>query len=366
MTKNFIFFSQALFNIDKPTGGTKRYLELIRGFCNISDRKITSLSVVPLNIEGTEEIILKKSKNPIFFIFKNLKPLLKYKNNRVICFEFYTSLPLILLGYTNVITFVRQNYILCKRLELEAESSIKNKLSSVKILFLTKLEDFVLSRSRLILTQNVVDRKMLIERNPSIRFKTKTIQNNINPSWLKDRNITSNTNNKFSFGFAGKINDPRKGGSLILSAFEELNINEVSLVIAGDNDASFGKNIINLGFQEDITDFLGRIDLLVVPSYTDSFPNIIIEAINFGIPVIGSIVGGIPEILKYDILLFDTNKDSLLNKLKFFSMKDNLRMAKQLIYERKEALTFDWPKTVYELITSELETKNNFETKKYK
>ena len=57
--------------------------------------------------------------------------------------------------------------------------------------------------------------------------------------------------------------------------------------------------IVNLKNATDqIVDFWAKIDLLLVPSRADNSPNVILEAKSLGIPILGSDVGGIPEMLQ--------------------------------------------------------------------
>jgi len=62
-----------------------------------------------------------------------------------------------------------------------------------------------------------------------------------------------------------------------------------------DNDLS--SNIIFLGYRDDIPDLLQLIDILVVPSTQESFGMVIIEAMAMQTPVIGTNIGGIPELV---------------------------------------------------------------------
>lgn len=51
------------------------------------------------------------------------------------------------------------------------------------------------------------------------------------------------------------------------------------------------------GTANDPENFYNRIEILVVPSRTESFPNVVVEAVSSGVLVAAAEVGGIPEIL---------------------------------------------------------------------
>lgn len=55
---------------------------------------------------------------------------------------------------------------------------------------------------------------------------------------------------------------------------------------------------IFLGWREDIPEILSVIDILVVPSLNEAVGRILLEAGYYGVPVIASCVGGIPEVVK--------------------------------------------------------------------
>ncbi len=54
------------------------------------------------------------------------------------------------------------------------------------------------------------------------------------------------------------------------------------------------------GFRSDVDRLLAGADLLVHPSHTDALPTAVIQASAAAVPVVGTAVGGIPEIVTPD------------------------------------------------------------------
>ena len=120
-----------------------------------------------------------------------------------------------------------------------------------------------------------------------------------------------------------------KGIHILIDAFKELNYKNVRLHIVGKgaDEDKFKKNsmsdqrIIFHGFKtgEELINFYRRMNVTVVPSiWYEPFGLIIIESFKYGTPVIGSRVGGIPEIIKdgYNGFLFEAgNVDELKSVL---------------------------------------------------
>ena len=74
-------------------------------------------------------------------------------------------------------------------------------------------------------------------------------------------------------------------------------------------------DVIFTGSRNDVENIIPSCDVLVLPSYSESFGLVLIEALACGKPVIGSDVGGITEIINNDVgLLVNPNKVSSIAK----------------------------------------------------
>lgn len=134
------------------------------------------------------------------------------------------------------------------------------------------------------------------------------------------------SNGVLHIGFLGRI-EPFKGIDHLLSSVNTLDDRRVNVSIAGTDSDDLIKRIRkqwplnNVAFhgQVDPESFLPQIDLLVVPStYHDPAPRVILEAYRHGVPVLGSSLGGIPELVDDGRTgwIFDaSNKGSLADRL---------------------------------------------------
>ncbi|MCI0417313.1 glycosyltransferase family 4 protein, partial [bacterium] len=64
------------------------------------------------------------------------------------------------------------------------------------------------------------------------------------------------------------------------------------------NETGFSDHFRFAGFRFDAVRFMSAIDVLVQPSLSEGLPRAILEAMSLSKPVIGSGVGGIPEIIQ--------------------------------------------------------------------
>lgn len=63
------------------------------------------------------------------------------------------------------------------------------------------------------------------------------------------------------------------------------------------SEAGLNRKIMSLGIRNDINDILNISDIYLQPSRTEGLSLSIMEALNYSLPVIGTRVGGIPEIV---------------------------------------------------------------------
>ena len=116
--------------------------------------------------------------------------------------------------------------------------------------------------------------------------------------------------------FAGQIIE-RKGVADLINAWSLLAPSvrdRAELVLIGDDLAEQGAYRVEMealaaqlecparfvGFQEDIGQWLTATDVAVVPSHVEPLGNATLEAMSYGLPVIGSAVGGIPEMVVHE------------------------------------------------------------------
>ena len=84
--------------------------------------------------------------------------------------------------------------------------------------------------------------------------------------------------------------------------------------------------IIFLGHREDIGDLLNASDGFILSSLSEAMPMSLLEAGSFGLTLVGSNVGGIPEVIKNKEFLFEprdfTSLAKIMDKQNRLSSKD--------------------------------------------
>jgi glycosyltransferase involved in cell wall biosynthesis len=140
-----------------------------------------------------------------------------------------------------------------------------------------------------------------------------------------------------------------KGYDLMLKAFSRTDMKQYHLKIASNVPASNLPNVEVLGWQgpENIAKLISQATCVVVPSlWPENSPMVILEALNYGTPVLASRIGGIPElILEGDTgLLFEAgDMGSMIVAIKRCCKDKNLRQSAHHSGPRfiKEQFSFD-------------------------
>lgn len=120
---------------------------------------------------------------------------------------------------------------------------------------------------------------------------------------------TGTQQNKLTFGAVGRLTKV-KGYQYLIEAMASVvaAIPDSRLIIAGDGPVKnellqkisrlgLNSNIVLVGYQTSIQQFLSGIDLFIMPSLSEGLPMALLEAMAYGKPVLASSVGGIPEVI---------------------------------------------------------------------
>ena len=149
------------------------------------------------------------------------------------------------------------------------------------------------------------------------------------------REITHTPSARVKFLFLGRIGE-RKGVYDLLEVLhrhrEKLDGKYV-LKLGGDGETKKLESLISQYHLEDSVKFLGFVtgskkeqllraaDVYILPSYNEGLPISILEAMSFGLPIISTEVGGIPEVVRPDtngLLIKAGDQPAIYEAIKFF------------------------------------------------
>jgi glycosyltransferase involved in cell wall biosynthesis len=109
-----------------------------------------------------------------------------------------------------------------------------------------------------------------------------------------------------------------KGVDIVLRAAEQLPDLKFILIGQGLGKRNLPKNCDHMTYlkRDDLMEYYKKSDILILPSYSECFPIIILEAFAYGLPVICSNVTGLSEIVENDLngILLDENTPAALVK----------------------------------------------------
>ena len=138
-----------------------------------------------------------------------------------------------------------------------------------------------------------------------------------------------------TFGYLGRL-VPEKGIELLLDTFAAEKTGGWRLLIAGEGDAEYSgqlhrrvrpesRDFIRFLGWVDPGEFFSEVDVLIVPSrWQEPLARVVLEAYSYGVPVIGSVRGGIPEQVRDGRtgFLFDPDDPNALGEVVGRMLKD--------------------------------------------
>jgi glycosyltransferase involved in cell wall biosynthesis len=150
----------------------------------------------------------------------------------------------------------------------------------------------------------------------------------------------------------------RKGLGELIRAFGLLPRGRFSLEIVGDGpDEGVLRNLVSsLGLAGEVN-FLGSLerstvaeryreaDLFTLPSSAEAFGNVFAEALASGLPIIGSTVGGIPELVEHGtngLLVPPGNPEALAQAIRYIADDPELRSKMSARNRAKAEATLQW------------------------
>lgn len=155
--------------------------------------------------------------------------------------------------------------------------------------------------------------------------------------------------------------DARKGLPHLLRAMAQIrsDLPEARLLIGGEGEdrSALEREAHSLGLTgrvdfvgtvNDTAQFYRRLDLFVLPSLDEAFGLVVLEAMAAGLPVVGTRVGGIPEILQDGAqgrLVAPADSQALAGAIRQLC-QDPIRRSQMAEQARRRALRFDIGQTV--------------------
>jgi L-malate glycosyltransferase len=117
----------------------------------------------------------------------------------------------------------------------------------------------------------------------------------------------------YLIGTVGRLT-PVKGHEKLLKAVSILSHenHRIKLLVVGDGplkeklehlaiQLGIEKDVVLVGHQEDIYDFINAMDVFVLPSLHEGIPMVLLEALALERPVVASRAGGIPEVIEHRV-----------------------------------------------------------------
>lgn len=309
---------------------------------------------------------------PLFFIYaKTLKSLKKKHQtpSHVVIFNGTHGLALSVLKKKykyKLIYGVRgslyDNYDANKKF---ASSFLDSLLIKLRFKTATFVERLNIKRADKVLFQSEAGKQNYEIHFPKYKHKFRILPNNCNPSWVQNEPISMDMPAPKNIGFLGNIFYD-KGIETLLEAFQKLHKTHSNIHLTyigkGPHLARLQAEVKKRKLEQHVTlkgalpegnRYMKNFDIMVVPSFNEAFPNVVLEALYRETPVIASNVGGIPHILPQSLLFEPGNSNKIHTMLHtFFSDERSRENIIKTLQETRETFMFNWEEAFYNYITT--------------
>ncbi len=184
--------------------------------------------------------------------------------------------------------------------------------------------------------------------------------NNIKTTKLSElRNSLEIGDNDFVFVFVGRLVTD-KGINELISAFKRLDHTNVKLLLVGTFEHELdplqditmeaitnNKNIVHVGWQNDVRPYFLISDVLVFPSYREGFPNVVMQAGALNLPSIVTDINGCNEIItnkKNGLIVPPKDEDQLF--LAMQQLIHDAHLKEGMIKKAREVITNNYKREV--------------------
>lgn len=276
--------------VSDNAGGIAVWFKHISAFCIKNHIKFNVIDTLPKGHKQLKRSFFDRFIRSFFRTFrqcKKLKDIISQENTTILhiatsgSFGFYRDYKLLKIAKSKGLKTVLH-------LHFGRMKDVLKQKHNVEVIFFKKALRYV-------------DRCVAIDKDTFIGIRNITNAVFINNP-IEEHEYTFSLDNR-DFIFVGRCTK-EKGFNELIQTFSSLC--DIRLNVIGDYQEEVYekcKRLNNIKFygqlpHAETLKFISKSSCLILPSYTEGMPNVLLEAMSFGIPCIGSRVGNIPEMLE--------------------------------------------------------------------
>lgn len=239
-------------------------------------------------------------------------------------------------------------------------------MKKLKYYFLYKMQKRAFDKADKIIPISVNTYKSILGIYPQYASKIEIIYNgyNFNEIKLKSKMFPVLRSQRFRLITVGRL-DKNKNVRLQIEtvcSLLERNILDIELYIVGQGEEKqllekmagtfLERNIFFLGYQANPYPYIKASDILLLTSFSEGFPTVLVEAMCLGIPVITAKVGGVEELIKTGLNGYCLENYSVkeLSKGLLYILNDFKKVSNDIIQSVSSYTLNSWTENVKNLL----------------